>query len=237
MSIAKKLTTVAENQQAVYDAGKKAEHDKFWDVMQQNGTRTDYAPTTGQFTARHFTFDNFYPKYDIRPVGNATYLFYAWEPKWGNVKGSLKQRLDECGVVLDTSQATNLSQMFNYSAFTEIPTIDCTSTTTSASLFANMWGNLQTIEKLIVNENVTYVTWFKNTTGLENVVFEGVIGNAIDFSTCTKLTHDSLMSIINALKDFTGTSTTMTLTIGTDNQEKLTDAEKAIATEKGWTLA
>ena len=41
--------------------------------------------------------------------------------------------------------------------------------------------------------------------------------------------------IINAL--MTNTSGTKTLTLGTDNLDKLSDAEKAIATERGWTLA
>ena len=34
MSIADKLTTIAENEQKVYDAGAKSEHDKFWDSYQ-----------------------------------------------------------------------------------------------------------------------------------------------------------------------------------------------------------
>ena len=72
---------------------------------------------------------------------------------------------------------------------------------------------------------------------LENITFDGDIGNSINFSTCTKLNHDSLMSIINHLKDFSGTSTTKTCTLGSSNLAKLTDAEKAIATQKGWSLA
>ena len=31
MSIAEKLTTIAENEQKVYDAGQKSEYDRFWD--------------------------------------------------------------------------------------------------------------------------------------------------------------------------------------------------------------
>ena len=40
MSIAEKLTTVAENVPKVYEAGKKAEYDAFWDKYQNNGKRT-----------------------------------------------------------------------------------------------------------------------------------------------------------------------------------------------------
>lgn len=57
---------------------------------------------------------------------------------------------------------------------------------------------------------------------------------SVGFSDSTKLTHDSLMVIINGLQTVTETQT---LTLGTDNLAKLSDAEKQIATDKGWTLA
>ena len=50
----------------------------------------------------------------------------------------------------------------------------------------------------------------------------------------TALTHDSLMSIINNLATVT---TIQTLTLGKTNLAKLSSEEKAIATNKGWTLA
>lgn len=56
---------------------------------------------------------------------------------------------------------------------------------------------------------------------------------SLDLHYCTNLTHDSLMIIINGLQTVTG----KTLTLGADNLAKLTDAEKQIATDKGWTLA
>ena len=52
---------------------------------------------------------------------------------------------------------------------------------------------------------------------------------------CVNLTHDSLMNVINEAGDVT--SNPQTLTLGTTNLNKLTDEEKAIATNKGWTLA
>ena len=73
---------------------------------------------------------------------------------------------------------------------------------------------------------------------IENLNATGVIANnKLDFSTCVNLTHDSLMSIINILKDFSDTGETRHITFGEVNLAKLTDAEKAIATQKGWTLS
>ena len=51
------------------------------------------------------------------------------------------------------------------------------------------------------------------------------------------LSHDSLMSIINALADKTGVSGTWKVTLGATNLAKLTADEIAIAEGKGWTLA
>ena len=51
---------------------------------------------------------------------------------------------------------------------------------------------------------------------------------------CTNLTHDSIMVVINGLQTVTSTQT---LTLGSTNLAKLTEADKQIATDKGWTLA
>jgi hypothetical protein len=190
----------------VYAIGQKTERDKFWDAFQNNGNRTAYPNSQGVFSGYNFNFDNFYPKYDIRPEGNANQLFYAWTN--GNVIGSLSQRLKECGVVLDTSKATSMGQMFSYTKFTELPAISFEGVTSSASnnirhVFANN-PHLETIEKIIVTENTYYQTWFADTTNLKNVTFEGIIGqNGLDLSPSTSLTKDSLMNVINCLMAYT----------------------------------
>ena len=55
---------------------------------------------------------------------------------------------------------------------------------------------------------------------------------------CPNLTVDSLMNVINNVYDFVGNgeTTTRTLQIGTTNLDKLTDEQKAVATNKGWSL-
>ena len=95
--------------------------------------------------------------------------------------------------------------------------------------------SLKTIEKLrVVEDTIANNTAF-SCSALENITIDGTIGTSFNFQYCTKLTHESLMSIIDALQ--TKTEGTWTVTLGTTNLAKLTDAEKAIATEKGWTLA
>ena len=55
-----------------------------------------------------------------------------------------------------------------------------------------------------------------------------------DLNYC-KLTVDSLVSVLNALQQL-DEGTSYTCTIGSDNLVKLTDEQKAIATNKHWTL-
>ena len=57
---------------------------------------------------------------------------------------------------------------------------------------------------------------------------------SLDLSPCGSLTHDSLIVVINGLQTVTETQT---LTLGLTNLEKLTEEEKQVAIDKGWTLA
>ena len=95
---------------------------------------------------------------------------------------------------------------------------------------------LVTIPRIVLTKGCYFNNTFVGCESLENLNIEGTLGGTgFDVSPCTKLTHDSLMTIINALE--TKTSGTHTCTLGSTNLAKLTDAEKAIATGKGWTLA
>ena len=75
-----------------------------------------------------------------------------------------------------------------------------------------------------------------NCTNLETVT----VGEGWDMSmrldVTANLTVDSMVGIFNNLKDLTG-ETAKTLTLGSTNLAKLTDEQKAIATNKNWTLA
>ena len=71
---------------------------------------------------------------------------------------------------------------------------------------------------------------------LENITITGTLNcNNFDLSPCPNLTVDSLMSVINALVDLTG-QFSKRLTLGSTNLAKLSEEQKAIATNKNWIL-
>lgn len=74
---------------------------------------------------------------------------------------------------------------------------------------------------------------FAGCTSLSTIT--GSLNLGVSFSlSYSPLTHDSLINVINSIQTVTSKPT---LTLGTKNLAKLTDDEKKIATDKGWTLA
>lgn len=208
--------------------GKQAEYDAFWDVYQQNGA---YIRQEYRYSGSPWNDSNFKPKYNIN-CSNADHIFY------GTCIVNLAEILEERGLKIDTSQATNFNYAFGGTLTTRFPEIDLSQANGTAGLFS--YNNyLHTIDKLIVSENTTFtVNWFAYSSKLENVIFEGVIAkNNLKLADCPLLTKESIMSAVNCLKDYSNSGNSYLLWLGNDNLAKLTDAEKAIATQKGWTLA
>lgn len=236
MNIANILKRLAGKISKVYDAGieqgKQAQLDEFWDIVQSKGTKTDYQCA---FAGTSWNDKTFKPKYNIKPI-NAYHMFNR------STIGDLKGILDEQGVNLDLSKAFDTTNLFaNCRLITHIGEINLSgiSGTYLGETFFYC-SKLHTIEKLVIlDKKYTFTNIFYLCDSLENITIDGVIANSIDFRYSTKLTHDSLMSIINALKDYSAdtSGTTYKLTIGSDNISKLTDEEQLIARNKGWNLA
>ena len=209
------------------EEGKQAEYDRFWNLYQPNGNEpTGYS---GAFSGNRWTMDTFTPKYDIVPSG-AQNMF------WNSAITDLVAACERQGIKLDFSQnsSTQWGNAFSYARSTRLGKISAEGAQFSAT-FSN--AHAHTIEKLIVSETTSYGSAFVNCSKLQNITFEGVIGKSgLNLSYSPLLTHDSLMSVINCLKDYSSTSG-YTVTLGATNLDKLTDSEKAIATQKGWTLA
>lgn len=129
-----------------------------------------------------------------------------------------------------TNGANNL---FLYSAITDAKVAITLDGTNTQNAFAG--ASLKRIPLIRLVGNVKFTTSFAVTNHqLEYIRFEGEIRNPINFSYCANLSQDSILNIIEHLATI---NTAQTLTLGTVNLGKLTDAEKAIATQKGWTLA
>ena len=117
-----------------------------------------------------------------------------------------------------STKLQNIEQLFRHCyELVSIPDIDCTNVT-SCGVYAEKDSKLTTVGKMT---NLRY---------------------SIDFSYSPLLTVESIMNIINSIYDFTGNGTSAgynqgKLILGSTNLAKLSDAEKAIATNKGWTLA
>jgi hypothetical protein len=230
MSVADKLATIAENQQKVYEAGKKAEYDAFWDVAWRNRVNFNYA-----FCGEGWTDKTFKPTENTtkKPNSSAS-MFYRCEIT--DLEGLLAAR----NVVLDTSNSAYIDDIFAQSSVTHVPELSAKKAYSCSGIF-NSCTNLVSVRKLICKEdgNQSFYQAFDNCVNLEYIRFEGKIGKDPVLSSCQKLSHDSLMSVLGALMDYSAdtSGTSRVCTLGATNLGKLTNEEKAIATEKGWTLA
>ena len=136
--------------------------------------------------------------------------------------------------LFDTSKVTNMASMFYYcSKLTRVPLFDTSKVTSMASMFG-VCSKLTTVPQFDAS-NVTSMNYmFSNCNNLEAIHMIN-INAKLDISASTKFTREALIEIIGNLK--AQTSGTKTLTMGATNLAKLTDEDKAIATNKGWTLA
>ena len=218
------LTQIAENVEAVYAAGVKSEYDRFWDEFQNYGEQVTYRNC---FKSTGWNDITFKPKYTIKPSGSHDYMFSTAD----------MSRIDEG--VLDLSDCNSIVGLFQLATnLIYVAPLDLKTITGDFNYMFQSCSKLETVTLNNIPDNGKDFRYaFQSCSSLINLTVTGTIGQNIDLHWSTKLTHESLMSIINALKDFSGTGTTRTCTLGEANLAKLTDTEKAIATEKGWTLA
>lgn len=152
---------------------------------------------------------------------------------------------------LDISNATTISYMFyQCNKLETIPQLDTSNVKFFSNTFAACWV-LQSVPKLNASKAISISDMFNNcnnlTTfgGLENLgqgyatsVSANYTNYKLNLSYSVKLTHDSLMNVINNLYDIASKGVkTQHLVLGSTNVAKLTADEIAIATNKGWTVS
>ena len=153
--------------------------------------------------------------------------------------------------MFNTSKVTNMEGILKHAPNLEVfPELDTSNVTNMSSAFYNA-SSLKEIKKINLGKvtNISHLLEYcdKLTTlgGFENLG-EGYLTTAsannwsykLDLSYCTKLTHDSLMNVINNLYDIaTKGVKTQQLVLGSTNLAKLTAEEIQIATDKGFSVS
>lgn len=216
-----------------YDAGKRAEWNAFWDACQVDGSTQSYVQ---RFAGRGWNDITFKPKYDIRIAYNGAVRTFAY----CGVK-DLRGILEKQGVELDTDEGGNMTNMFESASITRMPTLNISKQNSGYAIFVGC-KSLQSIQKLIFKADGTTPigsNMFQNCSALTEIEeIEGTIGKSLDMRWCEQLTHDTLIRISNALKDYSAdTSGTIHKLIIGANQEKLTQDEIKKIEDKGWYLA
>jgi hypothetical protein len=185
----------------VYEAGKQKEWSDFWDIVQKNGTRTDYDMCFYQknYSGSIWTDDSFKPKYSMYPTSlNRT--FYG-----ANITDFAKVFSDR-GLVFDTSNCKICNMTFSQSKISRVGVLNLENATDIVDIFA--YNNfIESIELMVLSEKIT-ANWnspFIGCIRLKEIRFGGVIPKSIKFPS-SPLSVDSMKSIITHLKNFAGTA-------------------------------
>lgn len=225
---------MADGVAEVYDAGKKAEYDTFWDEFQDNGNKTD---CQNMFYGSSWTNAIYKPKHPLRPT-NA----YAMYQKTGITD-------IYCGgnTVVDFSQATDFYYTFYGTQIQHLGVLDFSAGTRMHSCFAGS-AKLVSIDKLIISESMTGASGaFTNALALTDVTIEGIIPVSIELKQSHLLSHDSIISFITHLSD-TVTGQTLTLSKAAVNKAFETSASAndgstsaewlaLVASKPNWTIS
>ena len=141
--------------------------------------------------------------------------------------------------LIDTSNVTNMSRMFSgdeayeeSNGLTYLPKLNTSNVTNMSRMFM-LCKKLTSIPALDTSKVTDMSGMFSRCFNLEEIHMTGM-KTSFDISPSTKFTESALVEILNNLATVTSTQT---LSMGGTNLAKLTDEEKAIATNKGWTLA
>lgn len=194
MSIAEKLTQVAENVPKVYEAGKKAQYDEFWANFRSgmNSGIWSYC-----FAGKGWNDNTFKPPFDIAPAASSNAMFYY------NGVSNIKQSLEDCGVKLDMSKATSVTNMFNNCNTVALPELDfrsCKASNNSQQSIFAYSGYLQSIDMVYFAEGIPVTNCFSDCGNLTHVIFGGTFASSgLDLKSAKNLDYASIVSIIEAL--------------------------------------
>lgn len=210
------------------EQGKQSESEAFWEGFTDGGKRTS-------FSSAFAYWGNEY----IRPTRKIIPATSTGAAQTFNKCTRLRKVEADYFDFSQKPRGTQASQGWYYTFFIstkieEIEDIGIKADFGFYNTFSDCYA-LHTIAKLGCDENTKFAAAFNQCQRLKNITIDGVIGqDGFNVQHSTLLTHDSLMSIINALKDNSGTSTWNTITLGATNLAKLSSEELEIMDLKQW---
>lgn len=206
MSIAEKLTKVAENVPKVYEAGqeagKKTAYDEFWDAFQQNGKRRDYRGAFGS----GWTNDLFKPKYPIKPKDAYSYNLSATR-MFSYVGPSNNKYLDLGDYPIDLRDVNPAKEVFQNSYLKNLY-LDISNTTANNLFVGNdMDRNIRPYRNVTIkcnaNTKFTAPFYYSNFDKLMFTNDSEIAQNGIVLDYATSLSKESIANIINTLSTTT----------------------------------
>lgn len=183
------------------------------------------------------------PTISVRDYGiKFAYSSFSEVPEWADFEGvtDMSYMFYQCWYIetipfINTSNVTDMAFMVcRATVIKSIPLLD-TSQVTNMDYMFNQCFQLQSLPLMDMSQVTSTRNMLKSCGLLTDLGgFIGLKCN-LDLSSCRAITHDSIMNVINKASDVTASPATLTL--GSTNLAKITDEEKAVATNKGWTLA
>lgn len=239
MSIADKLTRIAENEQKVFEAGKKSEHDAFWSVLQNGGKRVLYS---NAFYSMAWTKEIFKPKFSMHPTDMAA-CFFQFNNNGEQV--DFVELAEEQGIEFDFSNTESFNMAFATGGISRLGTVDLAKATEStAKTNAIFYGaynqkqGLQRIERLICHpKNLFPSTVFQGCKFLEYVGFEGEIADSLDLQWSPKLSRESIASLVRCLSDDVSGKTLTLSKTAVENAFTEAEWDTLESTKTNWTIS
>lgn len=167
----------------VFEKGKQAEYDWFWDKYQNNGNRTDYYCA---FSGSNWKDNVYNPKYPIKVLSGCNMLFYQ-----NMYFTDTKVDIDMTAPTVTSIQSFNLFQ-----GCSKLKTIRKLIVRTTQPWISS---GVSTFDGCTSLENILIVKLDDN--GVETL--DRVITKSINLSMATKLTKESIENIMNALDNAT----------------------------------
>lgn len=210
MSIAEKLTIIAENEQKVYNAGyekgkaegggdteaafeegRQAENKAFWDLITQNNTRKPWA-----YLLMGWSCEYVRPPYKICPTSGTLAQMFSENPALKKVESEF---FDFSGYT--PTQATGTSAWYAlFRTSTNLEEIEDLGM--KAGGYYQTYFNCPNLHTIAVVRTQAETAWngaFNGCTSLANLKIEGTIGqNGFDVHWSTKLSKASILSILRA---------------------------------------